>query len=62
VEHDQEDQVSDTERLARAIILFYKGGPWSPEDTQRWIELTNAPSVTTKELCNLARRVLGELQ
>jgi hypothetical protein len=67
VVHDQENkmtfavQVGLAMQVAQAILLFHKGGPWTVEDTKRWETLTGSCNVTTRELCNLARRVVGEL-
>jgi hypothetical protein len=49
--------ISDSERLARAVLLFHRGGRWTAGDTEMWETLTGELQVTTKVLCNLARRV-----
>lgn len=47
-------------RLARAVLLFHRGGPWTPEDHHAWASLTGTWLCTTKNLCDLARKVEGE--
>lgn len=44
-------------RLARAVLLFHRGGVWTPEDHQTWASLTGTWLCTTKNLCELARQV-----
>lgn len=53
-------QLSDAERLARAVLLFHRGGPWSAWDSEVWRVLTGSRDVTAKALCNFARRVRKE--
>lgn len=55
--------MSDLERLARAVLLFHRGGPWSDADRVAWLELTGQQTAacaeaTTRKLCDLARAVL----
>lgn len=47
-------------RLAKAVILFLRGGPWLPEDQETWRTLTGSPLATTKTLADLARQVEQE--
>jgi hypothetical protein len=54
MEHDQKAQVV----LARAVLLFFSAGPWTPEHQRRWKELTGQDNATTKVLGDLAREVL----
>jgi hypothetical protein len=42
--------------LARAVLMFYRGGPWTGADRAVWRELTGEDEATTKVLCDLARR------
>ena len=44
-------------RLARAVLLFFRGGPWTPEDHTEWAANTGTPLCTTKNLCDMARQV-----
>jgi hypothetical protein len=46
------------ERLAHAVLLFHRGGPWTSEDQSTWLSLTGEPEVTTKSLCDFARKSL----
>ena len=48
------------ERLARAVLLFHRGGRWTGTDRNEWVMLTNEEDATTVVLCGLARRLLAE--
>ena len=52
--------LTSAERLARAVLLFHKGGQWTKEDGSIWLALTGAEEATTRTLCELARRVRDE--
>jgi hypothetical protein len=54
--------MTPAERLARAVLLFHRGGPWSPEDRAAWEALAGATEATTVTLCDLARRTLAEIE
>lgn len=56
--NDVIDKMTDAERLARAVLLFHRGGEWTAWDTEVWSLLTGSSEATTKILCNFARRVL----
>jgi hypothetical protein len=45
-------------RLARALLLFFRHGPWTDADCALWRSLTGSEEVTTKVLCDLARSML----
>lgn len=45
-------------RLARAILLFHQGGPWTAEDSREWELLTGSTEATTKTLCDFAEHLL----
>ena len=45
----------DTEKLARAVLLFHSGGEWTQADRETWLELTGSVDASTLTLCNLAR-------
>jgi hypothetical protein len=47
------------ERLARAVLLFHRGGPWTDADRAVWLELTGQRDATTRVLGDLAREVLA---
>jgi streptomycin 6-kinase len=49
--------ISMAERLARAVLLFHSGEPWTTERRATWISLTGSDEATTRVLCNLARAV-----
>jgi hypothetical protein len=49
--------ISLPERLARAVLLFHRGGPWTDQDREVWRTLTGEDDATTRVLCDLARRV-----
>lgn len=50
-------KISDAERLARAVLLFHRGGEWTLEDRITWHALTGTDESTTRTLCDLARHV-----
>lgn len=50
-------KITAAERLARAVLLFYRGGPWTAWDREVWRELTGSSDATNKTLCDLARLV-----
>ena len=60
IEQPIDPQLSGAERLARAVLLFHRGGPWTAWDGEVWRVLTGNREITTKALCNLARRVRKE--
>jgi hypothetical protein len=49
--------MSDAERLARAVLLFFSDPPWTPEKRAEWTELTGNYECTGVTLCNLAREM-----
>jgi hypothetical protein len=52
--------MNNYEKLARACILLHKGGAWTHEDYEKWKEYTNSVLVTTKSLCDFARKIIAE--
>jgi hypothetical protein len=50
------------ERLARAVLLFHRGGPWTDNDRALWLALTEQAEATTHVLCDVAREVLRDEQ
>jgi hypothetical protein len=48
------------ERLARAVLLFHSGHPWTGSLRNEWAALTDEEEATTRVLCDLARRLLAE--
>jgi len=52
--------ISPAEKLARAVLLFHRGGEWTENDRVMWIILTGQYEATTRTLCDLAREVRGQ--
>ena len=52
--------LAPVERLARAVLMFHRGGVWTPQDLATWRALTGSPLATTRTLCDLARRMIPE--
>jgi hypothetical protein len=50
------------ERLARALLLFHRGSPWTADNGAEWHALTGSYDATTKVLCDLAREILADEQ
>lgn len=44
--------------LANAVLLFLRGGPWTPQDHDHWKQLTNGRMATTKTLGDMARAII----
>lgn len=51
--------ITDAERLARAVLLFFWGGRWDLDDQARWKTLTGTNDATTRTLGDLARTVIA---
>jgi predicted NUDIX family NTP pyrophosphohydrolase len=49
---------NDLHRLARAVLLFHRGGPWTDDDRAAWRIVTGEDEATTKVLCDLARETM----
>ena len=52
--------MSGNERLARAVLLFFRGGPWTDDDRAVWETMTGYPTPTAATLCEFAREVLSD--
>ena len=52
--------VTGNERLARAVLLFFRGGPWTDDDRAVWESMTGYPTPTAATLCDFAREVLSD--
>ena len=52
--------MTGNERLARAVLLFFRGGPWSDNDRAVWETMTGYPTPTAATLCEFAREVLSD--
>jgi hypothetical protein len=51
--------MSDGERLARAVLVFYSPGYWDATKRALWLALTGSEEATTKTLADLARKVIN---
>ena len=56
--YHEAEYVRGLERLAQAVLLFHRGGPWMPADREAWEKLIGAHECTTKALCDFARSVI----
>jgi hypothetical protein len=54
-------RISHAERLSRAVLLLYRGGPWTKADKDAWRALTGSNHASASALCHLARLVLDGL-
>ena len=52
--------VTGTERLARAVLLFFRGGHPSENDRAVWEVMTGRSAMTAATLCEFAREVLAD--
>lgn len=57
-EHASEPPKDAGVRLIQAVLLFHRGGPWTPDDARMWREYTGREETTTKTLCDFAREVM----
>jgi hypothetical protein len=50
------------ERLARAVLLWHRGGRWTGTERNEWVMLTGEEEAasTGQTLCELASRLLAE--
>ena len=55
-------QLTLAERLARAVLLYHRGGPWLNYDREVWWGLTGEREITTRKLCELARLVCEDAE
>jgi hypothetical protein len=49
--------MTDAEKLARAVLLFHGTIEWTADIREDWLFLTGSEEATTKTLCDLARKV-----
>lgn len=54
--------MTDAEKLARAIILFTRGGAWSSADHDNWRTYTGTPLALVRNLTLLAEKVIANEQ
>lgn len=50
-------ELSDAEKLARAVRLYFKGSPWTADDSDRWQFLTGTRECNSRTLCDFARAI-----
>lgn len=55
---DMMNRLAILDRVARAVLLFHRGGPWTDQDHALWFMLTDTSEVTTKALCNFVRKAI----
>ena len=48
--------MTGNERLARAVLLFFRGGPWTDDDRAVWETMTGYPTPTAATLCDSPAR------
>lgn len=53
-------KLSNAERLARAVLMFFDPSEWTREKREQWLALTGTDSCTSMVLGNLARQVRDE--
>ncbi len=52
--------LSKFQKFSRAVELFHGGDPWNAAMSEEWKALTGVEEVTTKTLCDFARRLKEE--
>ena len=55
--YHERDYVRGLEDLARLVLLFHGGTPWTAENSAAWQKITGNLDVNTKSLCDFARKV-----
>jgi hypothetical protein len=67
--HDNEHEEGNADLIVRApemagalaaVLLFHSTSPWDDEKRRRWRRLAESEEATTKVLCDLVRRALGQ--
>jgi hypothetical protein len=53
-------KITRAEQLARLVLMFHQGGEWCAAHQEVWREITGNDEVTTRALCDFARKVLRE--
>lgn len=49
--------MTEAQKLAKAVLMFFRGGDFGAEQKATWLALTGSDEATTKTLCDLARKV-----
>jgi hypothetical protein len=47
--------MTSAERLARAVLLFYRGSEWTANNRVEWEVVTGSTTATAEVLCDVAR-------
>jgi hypothetical protein len=50
-------ELSDAEKLARAVLMFHASPTWTDAHRATWKELTGSENATTVTLCDMARKL-----
>jgi hypothetical protein len=53
--------MTEGEKLARMVLMFYAPGPWSAAQKEAWSLCAGNEEVTTRSLGNKARQIIAEL-
>jgi hypothetical protein len=53
--------MSEAEKLARMVLMFYAPGPWSATNKEEWSLCAGNREVTTRALGDQARKVIADL-
>jgi hypothetical protein len=51
-------RVVECEKALELVLMFHGAGPWDPDKSLRWQELSGSPEATTKVLCDAVRQAL----
>lgn len=52
--------ITDAEKLARGVLLYFNTSPWTSEHQEMWELVTGTKDTNAKNLCDLARKVRKE--
>lgn len=50
-------RMSDAEKLARGVLLYFDASPWTADKQEQWHLVTGTDEANSKNLCDMARRV-----
>jgi hypothetical protein len=54
--------MTEAEKLARMVLLFYSASPWSSQAATDWKACAGNREVTTRAVADQARKVLAEAE
>jgi hypothetical protein len=57
---EQWDKELAMQNALSALLLFHSGTPWDDQKRALWFNLTGQQDATTKVLCDVARKALGQ--